>query len=259
MPARHALECKKPEYAYHGRACVTGHTWLSQSATHEHRVTQLKRPCIDEAHKCLAFRIRRAGDYKQLLYEPEERAASCTAAAACSSGIGIDVGGAPFCNCGVCLPDDPFFGVAAPDCGSTYSNFRESNVKVTGPWAEQQKNSVSQRRVTRRTNRPPGPPPHAPRSSGGRPSSRQIARLFTQRHARRPRARNRARVGAGAGAESTAGGQQRSSSESPHTLWRAQPRPRAHPTPAAPKIAARGVAWPQTVAGAGPCAGQGAL
>ena len=39
---------------------------------------------------------------------------------------------------GVCLPDAvgvpfEFFGVATPDGGSTYSNFLESRVKVTGP------------------------------------------------------------------------------------------------------------------------------
>ena len=46
------------------------------------------------------------------------------------------------CSCvrGVCLPDaagvrvEPFFGVAAPEGRSTYSNFLESNVKVTGPY-----------------------------------------------------------------------------------------------------------------------------
>ena len=59
----------------------------------------------------------------------------CVVAATVGGG-GADEGVLGFCfDCGVCLPDDPFFGIGVdvPDCGSTYSYLRESSVNVTGP------------------------------------------------------------------------------------------------------------------------------
>ena len=70
-----------------------------------------------------------------LLFYGSDARIESAAAAVSSVGVGVGVGA---CVCGVCAPeevDEPFFllGVAAPDCGSTYSNFLESSVKVTGP------------------------------------------------------------------------------------------------------------------------------